>query len=648
MGRPLVNFKRQHSFFRTLGSGETKRGYPKGGRLMTTLIKKQRLRNNEYYDIQEVYDELYSKSLNGHKFKNLVEIITGAENIRLAYRNIKRNDGSKTAGTNKRTILDIAKDNDQMIIDYVRNRLKNYQPHTVRRKMIDKDNGKKRPLGIPTIEDRLVQQCILQVLEPICEAKFHNHSYGFRPNRSQHHAMGRVHHLINICQHHYVVDIDIKGFFDNVNHSKLLKQIWALGIRDKNLISIISKLLKAEIKGEGRPEKGTPQGGILSPLLSNIVLNELDWWLSNQWETFETRKQYASQNDRQKMQKRTKLKCFFFVRYADDFKIFCRNPKDAQKMFVATKSWLKERLGLEISPEKSKVVNLRKNYSEFLGFKIRVVEHRTKRNSHKLTTHISNKSFKKSHTRLKDAISRVGKKPSHKNIQRLNSTILGIQNYYKIATLSAIDFAQIAFQLRRTMYNNFRKIGKQKKIPTGQSKIYDKYCDHHKGKVWTIQGRVILPINAIKKKNPMNFQTNICNYTSAGRSKIHKNLKAVNQTVLRHIMENPIKNASVEYNDNRISLYVGQNGLCYVTKQPLEIGGMECHHKTPKKQGGTDAYDNLVFLSADIHKLIHATQANTISKYLYKLNLSSKDISKVNNLRKLVGHENIELSEFAA
>ena len=247
-----------------------------------------------------------------------MEVIGSKQNIRLAYRNLKGNTGSKTKGTDGKTIEDISKLNDEMLIKEVRARLEDYNPLPVRRVYIPKPGSdKKRPLGIPTIWDRLIQQCILQVLEPICEPKFHNHSYGFRPNRSTHHAVSRMVSLINLGKHYYCVDIDIKGFFDNVNHGKLMKQIWNLGIRDKRLLCIISKLLKCEIEGEGIPTKGTPQGGILSPLLSNIVLNELDWWISDQWETYMPRKgnskgfaQYARQY--------TNLKDGYIVRYADD------------------------------------------------------------------------------------------------------------------------------------------------------------------------------------------------------------------------------------------------------------------------------------------------------------------------------------------
>ena len=246
--------------------------------------KKAYLRNAEYYDFQQVLDDLYAESKEQKVFSDLMGYICSEQNIRLAYRNIKTNSGSKTAGADNKTISHLEKWETAKLIQHIQKKLDYYQPQKVRRVEIPKGNGKTRPLGIPTIMDRLIQQCILQVLEPICEAKFFERSNGFRPNRNAEQAMAQAYKCIQIQHLYFVVDIDIKGFFDNVSHGKLLKQMWAMGIRDKKLLSIISCMLKAEVVGIGFPEKGTPQGGIISPLLSNIVLNELDWWIASQFE----------------------------------------------------------------------------------------------------------------------------------------------------------------------------------------------------------------------------------------------------------------------------------------------------------------------------------------------------------------------------
>jgi len=477
------------------------------------------------------------------------------------------------------------------------------------------------------------------VLEPICEAKFYNHSYGFRTNRSTHHAISRCYTLANINKLHYVVDIDIKGFFDNVDHSKLLKQMWTLGIQDKNLICVMSKMLKAPIENIGVPTKGTPQGGILSPLLSNIVLNELDWWVANQWETFETKHNYdviskkgvVNQGNKYRALRKTKMKEMYIVRYADDFKIFCRNYNTAKRIFHAIKEWLRERLHLEISEEKSKIVNLRNNYSEYLGIKMKLHD---KNNKEIIKSHIFAKARKNIIREIRQKIKDIQTNTDKNAVNRLNSTILGIHNYYKIATNITIDVHKIANQTDKILYRT-----KNHQSKTGiKTQCYSKYYGGYNLKTIFIEGIAIYPINGVKTKPPMNFSQDICNYTRQGREKIHKNQNSVSPRTLRYIMENPIQNRSVEYNDNRISLYVGQNGACPISREYLEIGDMECHHKLPTYMEGTDNYDNLVFVTTDVHKLIHATDIDTIEKYAKRLNLNKRNTKKLNELRKLVGN----------
>ncbi|MGL5316002.1 MAG: group II intron reverse transcriptase/maturase [Peptostreptococcaceae bacterium] len=539
-----------------------------------------------------------------------MEIISSENNIRLAYRNIKSNRGSQTAGVDGKTIEVFKEEGHKNYINLIQEKLRNYKPQEVRRVWIPKgDTGKTRPLGIPTMADRLVQQCIKQVLEPICEAKFHKHSYGFRPNRSTSHAIARMYFLINNAHLNYCVDVDIKSFFDNVHHPKLMKQLWSLGIKDKNLLCVIKKMLKAPIKGEGIPQKGTPQGGILSPLLSNIVLNELDWWVSSQWETKETHYKYVQERNKYKALKKTALKEIFIIRYADDFKIMCRTKQDARRIFIAVKEWLKERLHLEISEEKSKIVCLNNKYSEFLGFKIKT---RKKYNKRVVTSKINDKAITKIKSNLKEQIKRINKNPTVNNINKYNAMILGYHNYYNIATLVNLDFNKLNYLLSKPLHNRLKGLSTKNGI---KSETFIKYYGKYNQKIYYIKDIALFLIGGIKTVPPMNFSQDICNYTTTGRIKNHTKLQTIDIRILRYLLENPIKKQTNEYNDNRISLYSGQNGICKVTKLPLRLGFMEIHHIKPKYLGGTDEYENLVYIHKYVHKLIHSTNKTTSDKY---------------------------------
>ena len=216
-----------------------------------------------------------------------------------------------------------------------------FEPHPLRRHYLDKGDGTFRPLGIPAVRDRIAQEVVRHLLEPLFEPLFHEASYGFRPKRSGHHAVERV---LQLHQEGFdtVLDADIKGFFDNLPQEQIMTAVRAK-IADGNILNLLEKFLRAGVMENGvfKPTTvGTPQGGVVSPLLANIVLNHLDWQLD-------------------------KLG-YRFVRYADDFVVLCRSQTDAEEALIKVQSVLKE-LGLQLSSEKTRITTYSKGYS-FLGF----------------------------------------------------------------------------------------------------------------------------------------------------------------------------------------------------------------------------------------------------------------------------------------
>lgn len=623
------------------------------------ITKNSSLRYAEYYDTTGVTDLLYKNSSENEKFRNLMQYILSENNILLAYRNIKRNTGSHTPSVDGKNISDIEILPTSIFLKMIRKKFSNYNPKQVKRVNIPKANGKIRPLGIPSIWDRLIQQCILQILEPICEAKFYKHNYGFRPNRSTEHAIAVCHQKITLAHLQYVVDVDIKGFFDEVNHTKLMRQLWTIGIQDKQLLVIIRKILKAPIRFSNhkivKPNKGTPQGGILSPLLANVCLNEFDWWIANQWEmrTVKEYKPYFRENgtlyrgnNYKKLRQSTKLKEMYLIRYADDFKIFCRTRKDANKIFIAVKLWLKERLKLPISEEKSQITNLKKQKSEFLGFELSM---KPKRSTYVMCSRISKKALKNIKTQLKEQIKVIQKSPNSnkamRNIAIYNSKVVGIHNYYRIATMVNIDLNKIQYELLLTMVNRLSTYGLSKK---GKYTGTDRNIIPYLGSLMMryLNDRPIIPIGFIKHHNPMNKKLTINKYTPKGRKAIHSNLKTIPEWKLKWLRETISRNerATVEFDDNRLSKFVAQNGKCAITKEELSMTEVHCHHKIPWHVSKNDSYENLIILRKDIHELVHLKNMESILSKIIDLNLTELQLEKVNELRIMANLPSISFS----
>ena len=368
--------------------------------------------------------------------------------------------------------------------------------------------------------------------------------------------------------------------------------------------------------------------------MSNVVLNELDWWLSDQWETFNTRHEYTRADIRYAATRKTNLKEFFVVRYADDFKIVCKDYKTAQKIFTATRQWLSERLGLEINPNKSKITNVRKGKTEFLGISL-YCKYSKEHKKFIVRSNIAAKAQKAMIKNIVEQIKQVQKHPTNYEASKLNSKILGMHNYYKKATLCSLDFNKINFIVSKSLHNRLKSLTSKNKEPPPKSKVYEKFYGNYHQKPIVIAGARLFPIYGCTFQIPRGFKQATCNYTEDGRKLVHDKLSGTT-TLIRYLLNQKERGKSAMYNDNRISLMAGQDGKCGVTGEPLTIGKMDCHHKDSNSKN--DKYSNLIWIHSFIHILIHATNPETINKYLDILKLDDKALKKVNSLRKLAGN----------
>ena len=367
--------------------------------------------------VRELQRKLYQSAKRNkvRKFHALYDKLYREDILYEAWKRVRANDGS--AGIDNQTIEEVEAYGVDKIIEEIQEILRenNYNPPPVRRIYIPKADGSERPLGIPTVKDRIIQSAMKLMIEPVLEADFKDCSYGFRPKRNQHQALEVIRKACN-NRGNYVLDGDIKGYFNNINHEKLMMLV-ERRISDRRINKLILKWLKAGIMEKGKYEDstiGSPQGGVISPLLANLYLDYLD----TIWE-----RHYRHLGK--------------LIRFADDFIIVCKNYKDVSNSFTAIKMIMK-RLELELNMEKTKIVNLweGKDGFVFLGMEIRKVKmHRINGTKYYATDMwVCKKKQKVIKERVKETLKDATLYQSiEEMITRLNRKIVGWRGYYHIS-----------------------------------------------------------------------------------------------------------------------------------------------------------------------------------------------------------------------
>jgi RNA-directed DNA polymerase len=415
-----------------------------------------------------------------HRFTNLYDLLTYEPLMAWAFDKLMTNVGSRTAGidgTDKRTAIK----NRETILADLRTALKRgtYRHQSVRRVYIAKSSGKRRPLGIPTLVDRLVQLMVKAILEPIFENDFRPESHGFRPQRSCHTAMAHLHQMTAPRQKkmYWTIEGDIQGCFDHVQH-KILIRLLKRRIQDAKLIAIVWQMLRSGVM-EGalfsKTTEGTPQGGILSPLLANIYLSELDEW-------FEKNYTGLNYNDKNRRRKRHEGNAFY-LRYADDFVVAWNGPKaGAEQLKAELATFLREHLGLELSVEKTRITHVSDGY-DFLGFTVRRYENRASgRND--LIIRPSKDSVMKLKAKIKAMTKRGTTLDSVKDkIEALNLLLRGWANYHRHqASSSTFNYlGHYAFKRMEAWLCKKTRLGKRA--------IYKRHYRRHNGYLTWVVGQ---------------------------------------------------------------------------------------------------------------------------------------------------------------
>lgn len=396
-------------------------------------------------ELKQTLDFLYEKSKEGIAFTGLVEAMVNEVTIVTAIHNIKSNKGSKTAGVDQMKMDKYLQMPKEDLIALIRDNFSNYKPKPARRVYIPKKNGKQRPLGIPTVLNRIIQECVRIIIEPICEARFYPHSYGFRPYRAQKHAIRDIVNVINAStfsqdQPVWAVEGDIKGCFDNIDHRILLKKIWRIGIHDKRVIKMIQQMLKAGYIESGTlndTNLGTMQGGILSPLLSNVYLNDFDWFVGRMY--MEPHRQCKHKCNDTRRLKWSGVTPKYNFRFADDWVILTSTEQEAYRLKRMLTKYFRNKMKLELSQEKTFVTDLRTEGIHFLGFVVKAEKKRRTPDPRTWTDNLVGKSLPDME-RLKDKIQKIAievreigeiteRSVQAAQIQRVNSMIVGLAQY---------------------------------------------------------------------------------------------------------------------------------------------------------------------------------------------------------------------------
>lgn len=543
-------------------------------------------------------------------------MVYDTDNVALALYQLSKSGGRMALGPDGTNIKTLEPYSIAELSEIVKDRLLHKKMSYVRRTYIPKGKtGKMRPLGICSIWDKLVEKCIQLVVEPYCETKFVESSFGFRPQVSQHNALAKVK---NQCQTMpYVLSVDMKDYFGTIDPNITYRELWHIGVKDQVILNYIYRFIKKgyfEDSCKIEDPKGSPQGSILGPLISNVYLHRFDVWLRDQgdhWHDISVAKFHNYGHKRRNLEI-TNLKVGIHVRYADDILVLCKSRDHAERFRHSVAKYLTRNMLLELNADKTKIYDLTAEKMKYLGYEFYAFKQNTKnvkkKGKHMVSNTLPTAKEDEIVDRCKELLRKLRNKPTVENCLNWNTYVVGIHNYYRGMTHFNKDFSRIGWRIKKLFYHTMEKRATFTKEQSHKNNFLD-----GRYKFWGVKGyycRYNHPmidirwanwdsklINAhqgtIKRENPYDYG-----------EKRHKPGVTMEEMDYLVNTSNLIKNS--RYAMFRISKYSSVKGVSYLSGERVPVDKYHCHHMIPRNKGGANDFDNLCVLSETEHVILHS------------------------------------------